>query len=84
MRAFIVLVITVVFLGLFVCGFKRYPDPRNVDLAQQLGATFGFWSAVAWGVSVVGTPAWTNWFNFFAAALAVLALGYATPLGTFG
>jgi hypothetical protein len=84
MRAIVVIGITTVYFVLFAYGFMKFPDPQNLKLAPQLSATFGFWSVVAWGVSVVGSPRWSNWFNFFAAALAALALGYATPLGTFG
>jgi hypothetical protein len=84
MRAVIVIGIIVLYFFLFGYGFKRYPDPQNAKLALQLGAVFGFWSAVAWGVSVIGSPGWSSWFNVFAAALAALAVGYATPTGIFG
>jgi hypothetical protein len=83
MRTTVVIGITALYFMLFVYGFMRFPDPQNMKLAPQLSATFGFWSAVAWGVSVVGSPAWNNWFNFFAAALAALALGYATQVNIF-
>jgi hypothetical protein len=73
-----------VFFGAFYVGFEKVPNSHDGMLAQQLAAYFFFASALAWGVSVIGDPAWNMWFNFFAAGFAAFALGYATPLNVFG
>jgi hypothetical protein len=76
--------IAFVFFGAFIVGFEKYPSEQEGKLAQQLAAYFFFASGVAWGVSVIGDPAWNSWFNFFAAGFATFALGYGTPLIVFG
>jgi len=67
-----------------ICAAFVYSQ-QNRNAAYSLG--FGFLSALAWGLSVVGALIWTRlgpfssvywnaWFNFFAAAFAALAVGY--------
>lgn len=76
--------VTVFFVGAF--NFSRNSDLSHAQ-ASEVALTFGFLSALAWGQSVSGLllwrnlglldrPEWNGWFNFFAAALAALALGY--------
>ena len=57
--------------------------------AQELAAAWGFFSALAWGLSVIGNLIWTtlgvfstaqfnSWSNLVAAVCAATAVGYTT------
>jgi hypothetical protein len=76
-----------VFIGILVAfftGLYKYPRPADAELVQLLGLNFGFWSAFAWGLSIIGGLSWSRWFNFFAAAFAAQSLGYLTSLDIHG
>jgi len=70
-------------------------DELPGNSAQVAVLVFGVMSALTWALSVVGGLVWTGhlrvvghvmwggWFNFFAAAFAVLVLGYSITLSVF-
>jgi hypothetical protein len=80
-------VITVVVCTCFYYGAVTYAPHDKNPLAQQAAVCFGFLSALAWGLSVAGALIGTRlavlsgvlrngWFNFFAASLAAVAVGF--------
>jgi hypothetical protein len=81
--------VVVVISGAFLVGYSTL-RPRAEYPAQTLALFWAFMSALAWGLSVVGSlfwwslglissMRWNSWFNFFAAGFAALAVGYSTP-----
>lgn len=78
-RLLLGLFVTAVISGLFWWGLGKHPLLPDANLYAQLGLICGFFSALTWGLSVLGSYMWNSWFNFFAAALAALSLGYVTP-----
>jgi uncharacterized integral membrane protein len=79
-------------VGAAICGAFLISH-QNQD--EHRAVIFGFASALAWGLSVVGglmlLPTWwyphrsyviwTSWLNFFAAGFAALAVGYMPTAG---
>jgi hypothetical protein len=74
-------------LVIFWAFHSGYGTSRQHAEAQVLTVFWGGISALAWGLSVVGTLVWedfgiaskikwNSWFNFFAAGLAATAVGY--------
>ncbi len=81
--------VVAVITGAFVVGYSTL-RPRAEYPAQTLALLWAFMSALAWGLSVVGSlfwwslglvsgMRWKSWFNLFAAGFAALAVGYSTP-----
>jgi hypothetical protein len=76
-------------VGLVSAAFySSYTSPVGHSVAQVAATGYGFLSALAWGLSVMGgliwtrlgfisSPVWNSWFNFIAAVLAAIAVGYA-------
>ena|ERR1700730_2223855 len=69
----IVLFFSVAFLGAF-------GKPFDAEHASRDGLIIGFMSALAWGLSVLGTTGWNGFFNFFAGLLAAVSLAYLTTI----
>ena len=67
----------------FALGYAKLGTPTK-ELADQVSVLWGVGSACLWGVSVIGNPLWSSFFNYFAAAFAALALGYNTAPHLFG
>jgi hypothetical protein len=76
-------------VGLISLAFySSYNSSVTHQMAQLAATGYGSLSALAWGLSVVGgliwtrlgfisSPIWNSWFNFIAAVLAAVAVGYA-------
>jgi hypothetical protein len=74
----VIAVATVAFV--FWWGLYKMPNLSDARIISRLGLGAGFLSAAFWGVSVVGSPLWAAWFNFFAASFAAMSLGYLATL----
>jgi hypothetical protein len=83
LRVILLLLAVVGIYGAFVIGFQKLPDPTKLDLIGYFTLLFGFWSALLWGVSVIGEGYWNSFFNFFAAGAGAIALGYSAQQAPF-
>jgi hypothetical protein len=75
----------------FVSGIAAMAPHQGNLRAQIVAIVFGFFSAMAWGLSVLGShigarltvvsdARWNSIMNFFAAAFAALAVGFGYPV----
>jgi hypothetical protein len=80
-------VVTAIVCICFYFGTVTFVPHDKNPLAQQAAVCFGFLSALAWVLSVAGAligtglavlsgTLWNGWFNFFAASLAAVAVGF--------
>jgi hypothetical protein len=88
MRHFLWTLVIVTAIGLFFFyGVESALPHRDNPFAQRDAVIFGFFSALAWGLSIIGSHVgarltfisdarWNSIFNFFAAGLAATAVGY--------
>jgi hypothetical protein len=75
---FILASLIVLFFSVFFLGaFGKAVDAEN---AVRDGLIIGFFSALAWGLSVLGAAGWNGFFNFFAGLFAAISLGYLTAI----
>lgn len=83
---FIIVLIVMIFIGTFYYGAASHLDHAH---ANRVATYIGFLSSLAWGLGVAGyllwlrlglinNVIWNSWFNFVAADMAALALGYGT------
>ncbi len=77
-RVVIGLIETAVICLFFFGSISKLPNFADSSTYSKIGLICGLISALTWGVSVLGGVLWNAWFNFLAAALAILSLGYLT------
>jgi hypothetical protein len=77
-RIVIGLIETAVICFFFWGSISKLPALPDSTTYSKIGLICGLVSALTWGLSVLGGLLWNAWFNFLAAALAVLSLGYLT------
>jgi hypothetical protein len=76
-RLFLAALVVAFFSVCFLGAFGKAFDAEN---ATRDGLIFGFASALAWGLSVVGGWRWNSFFNFSAGLVAAISLGYLTAI----